>query len=277
MSHTRSGNQLIRSVREQVERPFQEKLRETIMRVKMHSRLSCAAVSCSFGKDSMIVTDLALRENPKIPVVFENTLIEFPETMYFARKVVQDWNINYVELKPSKGITFFTVNDRIRNEGLNRDDGRKHSNLCCYWLKERPFRIWRKQHGITKSLTGITAVESYHRMHVACRKGAEYFSFRDGLYKINPLSFWTEEEVWDYTHDNGLPVNPAYEKYSLYRIGCMWCMAHKGWRKHVCRINPKMYAYMMKRYFGTPVLYDDSFQTIAVKSVYTYEEVPSRD
>lgn len=256
VGHTRSGNQLVYAVRKEVEKPFQDKLRETKLRIKLHARASCVACSCSFGKDSMIVTDLALKENPSIPVVFENTLIEFPETMYFAREIVEKWDIqNYVELTPGKDklgqpITFFTVNDRIKNEHLNRDDGHKHSNLCCYWCKERPFGIWRKANGITKSLTGITAVESYHRMHVACQKGAEYFSYRDGLFKINPLTYWTEEEVWAYIHDEGLPINPVYKKYDLYRIGCMWCMLHKYWRQQVCRINPKMYEFIMNRWFS---------------------------
>ena len=204
----------------------------------------------------MVVLHLVLNENPNIPVVFENTLIEFPETLALKKRIVNEWKLglNFVELKPQKGINFCRLNDRITKEKLRRDDGKKHSNICCYHLKEKPFAIWRKTHGITHSFTGLTALESRTRMFVACRKGMEYYSHRDGLYKIHPIMYWTPEEVWDYSKDQGLPTNEAYSKYNIDRIGCVWCISHRGWRKQVAKINSKVYCYMMRRYFGTPSL-----------------------
>lgn len=247
-------HQLVESVRVEVQKPFSEKLKRAKQLVGMYANAPNVCVSYSGGKDSMAVLHLALQENPKIPVVFENTYIQWPETYKLIKKIAADWDLNLTILTPKPGVTFFTVNDRIKNERLKRDDGRKYSNLCCYWLKDQPFNAWRKQHHVSRSITGITAIESRHRMFTACAKGMDYYTSHFGYWKVNPITYWTPEEVWHFIHDNNLPVNEAYEKYQLERIGCMWCMSHKGWRKQVCRTNPKMYRFLMERYFGRPTL-----------------------
>ena len=245
---------LVPTVKVEVEKPFSEKLSRTKQLIRFFVNSPNACVSCSFGKDSMVLLHLILQENPKIPVVFENTLTEFPETLALKRKIQQEWNLNLIELRPEKGVTFWTLQDRITKEKLHRDDGKKHSNICCYHLKERPFAIWRKINGITKSFTGVTACESRHRMFVACMKGMDYYSHRDGCWKIHPLMFWTPQDIWDFIHDNDIPVNEAYAKYGLNRIGCMWCLSHKNWRGTISKVNPRVYCYIMRRYFGTPSL-----------------------
>lgn len=245
---------LVKSVEAEVSKPFSEKLTRSKQLIKLFANTPGACASVSFGKDSMTILHLLLQENARIPVVFENTLIEFPETLILEKKVAHEWDLNFIELRPASGVNFWKINDRITKECLIRDDGKKHSNICCYHLKERPFTIWRKAHSITRSFTGLTALESRHRMFVACKKGMEYYSFRDGCYKVHPIIYWTPEEVWAYTKDNQLPVNEAYAKYGLDRVGCMWCMSHHFWRRQVAKINPRVYSYMMRRYFGTPTI-----------------------
>ncbi len=252
--------QLLHSTRIEVEKPFAEKLERARQLIKLYAHQVSTCVSCSFGKDSMVVTSLALEENPKIPIVFENTGIEFPETLKLRDRIVDSWDLNYVELKPQT--TFWKINDMILAKKLRLDDERKHSNICCYHLKEKPFDLWRKTAACSRSYTGITALESRHRMFVACKKGMDYYSVGSGFAKVHPIMFWTEQEVWDFTKDNAIPCNDAYEKYGIDRVGCIWCMSHKGWRQQIHQINPRMYAFMMKRYRGSPLL--ESFQEVSL-------------
>jgi len=246
---------LVRKVKAEVEKPFSEKLKRSEQLIRLYAKHPNSCMSCSFGKDSMIVLYLTLQENQKIPVVFGNTLCEFPETMALERRVTQEWDLNFVELHPERGVNFWKLQDWIIREKLHIDDGKKHSNICCYHLKEKPFALWRKKNGVTRSFTGLTAVESRHRMFVACMKGMDYYSHRDGCWKVHPLMFWTPQEVWDFTHDNNIPINEAYCKYGIDRVGCMWCMSHRGWREQVARINPKVYAFMLERYFSQTTLF----------------------
>lgn len=125
-----------KQLRDEMAKPFEEKLARTKQLIRLFANMPNACVSCSFGKDSMVVLYLALQVNPKIPVNFNNTLIEFPETMKLKTKIASDWTLNLSELRPEKGVNFRTINERIVREGLRMDDGRKHSNICCYHLKE---------------------------------------------------------------------------------------------------------------------------------------------
>jgi|SRR5271157_5179478 len=239
-------------VRAEIKKPFEEKLKRSVQLIKMFANSSNACVSCSFGKDSLVVLHLALQENPHIPVNFNNTLCEFPETIQFKDHIVDSWDLNFSELRPEKGVNWFSIQRRIIAEGLRRDDGRKHADICCDGLKIKPFRKWRIGTGITKSFTGITASESRNRFITACMKGTEYYALRDGLYKIHPILYWTEDEVWQFTHDLHLPVNLAYQKYRLKRIGCMYCMSFRNWRPQLARINNRMYCYILKNFCLDP-------------------------
>jgi len=71
--------------------------------------------------------------------------------------------------------------------------------------------------------------------------------------RCHPIALWNEMDVWRYIEANKLPVNQAYEKYGLGRIGCKFCTNYIGWEKVVSRIHPKAYR-KIKRMMGEPVL-----------------------
>lgn len=251
--------QTLPQVQEEIAKPFEEKLKRTRQLIKMFAKQDNASIACSFGKDSLVVLYLCLQENPKIKVNFNNTLCEFSETMALKRSIVDSWDLNFYELFPDKGVNFYTVNDRIINEHLVLDDGKKHSNMCCYWLKEKPFTLWARAMKIGKNFTGITALESRNRMWVACSKGMDYYNYKMGVWKVHPILYWTKEEVWDFTKDYHLPINEAYTKYDLNRIGCKPCMSYKNWRPTLGRVCPKLYCYICKRYLKHFSMADPSY------------------
>lgn len=244
-------SQLVPSVRREVEKPFQEKLEHARQLVRMFANRN-ACVSCSFGKDSTVVLWLCLQENPKIPVVYNNTGIEYAETLAFAESLKQLWQLNLLETKPGK--SYWEILDKILAEHQNLDVGKKHSNQCCHHLKHAPFRKIVKENGFTHTFTGLTAVESRHRMFTACQKGSEYYSEKDGLWKIHPILYWTPENVWDFIQANNLPVNPAYSKYGIERIGCQFCFSHRNWVEQMQKVNPKGYRFIQERYFHQRLL-----------------------
>lgn len=251
--------QTLDMLKAELEKPFEEKLKQARKLVKMFSKFEHSSIACSFGKDSMVTLFLCLEENPKIKVNFNNTGVEFSETMQLKQKIVEDWDLNYYELHPDKGVTFYTVNDRIRDEGLRLDDGKKHSNICCYWLKEKPFTLWVRKENIGINFTGITAQESRNRMWTACSKGQEYFNTKMGVRKIHPILYWTEPEVWAFCKDNSIPINEAYAKYNINRIGCKPCMSYKNWKPTLSRIAPKLYCYICRRYCKFAGIQDPEF------------------
>jgi 3'-phosphoadenosine 5'-phosphosulfate sulfotransferase (PAPS reductase)/FAD synthetase len=124
---------------------------------------------------------------------------------------------------------------------------------CCYYLKEKPFKKWCKLLRIDLIFTGISAFESRSRKLAIHRHGLIFKSKRWGAMRCHPIALWNEMDVWKYIEENKLPVNQAYEKYGLERIGCKFCTNYPGWEKVVSRIHPKTYR-RIKRMMGEPVL-----------------------
>lgn len=212
-------------VKDEVLKPFSEKLERAQQLIRLWSKVK-TYVSCSFGKDSMAVLFLALQVKKDIPVAFVNTGIDFPETLAFKEKIFRAWKLNLFELRPET--TFFKIMDKVKVKGARMDDGSKKSNICCYHLKEKPLLHFTREHGFTHCITGVTAMESRHRAWAACSKGMEYYVKKQEIWKIHPITYWRPDEVQQFIRDQGIPVNPVYEKYGLDRTGCACCTCYRG-------------------------------------------------
>lgn len=203
------------------------------------------AVSCSFGRCSVAVLHMALQLNPEIPVIFNNTTVQFPETYEYRDRLVEEWNINLIETKPVK--PFWDV---IKEEGLplmRKAKGSLGKPKCCWYCKDLPLQLACQKHGITANLTGLRVAESRARMFIIAQKGQFYFRRTRGeMWQLHPITFWDSEEVNSYMERVQIPLNPVYEKYGLERLGCMPCTAYLGWEKVLAKTNPKMYRYVQK-------------------------------
>lgn len=235
---------LLREVKEKVNRPFPEKLEESRQIITHHFEEFGDKVGVAFsgGKDSEVVLYLCREVNPDVAVVFNNTGVEYPETTSFVQQLHQDWQLNLTVTKPEKSFW-----DCIAQYGF--PDGKSSSRRCCYWLKEKPALLAIRENGWLGQFTGITAVESYNRMWNAKRKGLCFHYKHWNICKIHPILWWTENEVWDFIKDNGLPLNAIYLR-GAKRVGCMPCTAYKDWETQLSLTNPKLYRFIKLRKDG---------------------------
>lgn len=216
------------------------------------------AVACSFGKDSMVVLDMALKVNKDIKVLFHNTGVEFPETIEYARSITKLWNLNLIETKPYKNKTFWDCAKQYGLPSIRKSGGKgANSPKCCYYLKERPAQIKIKELGLRAIMTGLLKCESRNRSMLMSRMdnseqidtcGQRYYSKSWGLFKIHPIAYWSEKQVWDYINENDLPINPVYTKWGgIYpRCGCLPCTAYKSWEKRLAKSHHKLYLQLKK-------------------------------
>lgn len=168
------------------------------------------AISCSFGKDSMVILDLAVKIKPDILVVWNNTLIENPETVKFAKDIVKEWELNFIEMRP-----FVTFWDIVEEFGLPTTNNRK----CCDFLKLYPVKFLFGELGIKATLTGLRRDESFLRRNITS-EGPD--TQLDKMYRYNPIFDWTELDVLEYHIDTNLPMNNLYMN-GFKRTGCMYC------------------------------------------------------
>lgn len=232
---------LIPAVAKMVNRPFAEKFAETQYLIAHNLAIhKTPAVAWSGGKDSTLVLWLCLKLKPDILTVFNNTGVEYPETVKFIHQIRDRWQVNLTETKPDR--QYFNI---MKSGGYDTGK-RKKKNNCCYWLKEKPWRVTAKQLEVDCEFTGITASENRMRMFNARDYGACFYSKKAKTQRIHPILWWTEQEVRQYHTDMGIPLNPMYSK-GCDRVGCMPCTAFKGWEAQLSHTNPKLYRLLKLR------------------------------
>lgn len=256
-----------------IKSPFDKKLKQTktIFKDATDKFGDACVVACSWGKDSIVMVHLALQFNPDIRIIFSNTGIELPETLRYRRKMVKEWDLNYIELRREMdflrcieeyGYPLMRMLGRDRKKALEKalksgfitEKSVKFYNNdtipCCWFLKEKPAHDYYKQHDIKCVFLGITYDESYPRKWNIIKGGIRFKPRRKWTTeRIYPIGYWSIEDVWHYINENNIPVNKAYERVD--RVGCQFCTGHIGWQKQMAKVNPKLYRKIMKDMLGS--------------------------
>ncbi len=275
-------------------------------------------VSFSGGKDSTALLHLVRGIYPDTPAVFFNTGNEYPEVAQFVRSCE---NITWVNpQKPfaeviaragypviSKQVSQYvydirhckpnskTYSKRMANDGIGHlsqcwrfllDAPFEISDKCCSYLKKAPARSYERQSG-NKPMTGMMAANSMGRRIEWLKHGCNAFDKARPI--SNPLSIWTDEDVWEYLHANNIPYCGIYD--CGYRTtGCAWCLFGAGRDSYPNRIqrmqetHPQMWEYGVNtlgfgavcEWIGFPYRLDDhrSFsQVIASKARVPTEQM----
>ena len=207
------------------------------------STVTC--VSCSFGKDSMVVLHLVRQFEPRIRVMFGNTGVEYPDTLKFRDQIVKEWDLNFTEVRPK---TNFWALKKKYGWPDRRFDGKKgqHTVPCCKYLKEQPAADFWREAKIQLVFDGVTMGESHARWMLAYRLGCYYYAKSIGVFKSHPILDWPKEIVWKYIKRYSVPINPHYTKFPDQRVGCMPCTSFLDWRENMAEAFPAMYRKVQK-------------------------------
>src|SRR4030042_72973 len=83
-----------------------------------------------------------------------------------------------------------------------------------------------------------------------------------------PLSFWTEDDVWEYLRKYNVPYCDIYN-HSMSRTGCMFCMFGVHLEKEPNRFQ--------KMQFTHPKLWKYCIENLGIGKVLDYIKVPYKD
>lgn len=237
-------------------------------------------ISFSGGKDSTVLLHLVRELYPKVPAVFVDTGLEYPEIRGFVKSIQ-----NVVWLKPKT--TFKEVIekygypvvskenaqkiDEIRNTkssilrdirlyGDTKGNGKlpekwktlidapfKISNKCCNIMKKSPIKSYENRTG-RKPFVGTMAEESALRTISYLAHGCNSFDTKRPM--STPMGFWKEQDVWEYIKKYNLSYSHIYDM-GYERTGCMFCMfgvhLEKGENRfqRMKKTHPKIYDYCM--------------------------------
>lgn len=189
-------------------------------------------VSVSGGKDSTALYCWAIEKFGKdgFVAVFADTDHEHPVTLNYLRNLPEmaggpeiQWvkadftaRLKKREIE-SSGNTFLDMMLWKRRAPSTK------AQFCTEHVKLRPIKEWldflSPDLGEPIMYTGIRAGESERRAKMLEREFSPYYD----CYTERPLLRWSEEQVFSFLKDKGVPPNPLYAA-GFSRVGCFPCI-----------------------------------------------------
>ncbi len=162
----------------------------------------------------MVLTDLIVKA--KLPIeIFSLDTGRLPlETYDLMAEVQKHYGLKLKLYFPQpRGSRKPTFASTASTPSTTRSTLRK---ACCYARKVEPLK--RALAGKRAWITGLRAQQATTRTGLPLREYDE----GNGLEKFNPLSDWTEKEVWTYIKQHAVPYNALHDKF-YPSIGCAPC------------------------------------------------------
>ncbi len=167
----------------------------------------------SLGLEDQVLTDLIARNNIAIPIFTLDTGRLFPETYELLGRTERQYGIKIEVYFPKAEAVEAMVNQHGINLFRESVELRKH---CCQARKIEPLR---------RALAGRQAwIAGLRREQAVTRSELQLVEWDggNGLFKINPLANWSQQDAWDYVHQNNVPYNPLHAQ-NFPSIGCACC------------------------------------------------------
>lgn len=167
----------------------------------------------SYGAEDMVLTDLIAKEKLTIEIFSLDTGRLPAETYTLMADVEQTYVI--------KPLVFFPKHEAVETyvwtQGINAFyESIELRKACCHMRKVEPLQ--RALSGKQAWITGMRAEQAATRASLPVRE----FDAGNQLEKFNPLSDWTEKEVWAYIRLFEVPYNGLHDQF-YPSIGCAPC------------------------------------------------------
>lgn len=169
--------------------------------------------ACSFQKTSSVIIDIAQRIEPATRFFYLDTDLLFEQTYATRDALAARYGIEFDRFHN------ISVDEQARLYGDNL--WARQPDACCGIRKVEPMR---------KALSGIDCwVSGIRRDDSQTRAGAAKFGWdkRFGLWKLNPLADWSDEQVWTHIKKHDVPYNPMHDA-GYPSIGCTHCTRPPG-------------------------------------------------
>ena len=162
---------------------------------RFHPRLVAA---CSFQKEESILVHMLTSIEPSARVFTIDTGVLFPETLETWKRFEDRFRVDVEVVDASSPNGCWTA------------------ARCCTEIKVEALE--RALGGVDAWITGIRREQASTRSKAPKLERDE----KRGLWKVNPLADWSEQDLWRYIFEHELPYHPLHDQ-GYASIGCEPC------------------------------------------------------
>jgi phosphoadenosine phosphosulfate reductase len=180
---------------------------------KIATKFSPAVFASSLAAEDMVLTDLILRHKLNIGIFSLETGRLHKETLRMLDRIKETYDYDVQLYKPETE----AVDSYVKQHGLNAFyDSVEMRKECCKIRKVEPLN--RALSGNKAWITGQRRAQSATRAELAVQED----DVAHAMQKFNPLTDWSEDDVWHYIRSNNVPYNALHDK-GYPSIGCEPC------------------------------------------------------
>jgi phosphoadenosine phosphosulfate reductase len=200
---------------EKLAEEFETKSAQDVLRWALDTFGMKIGLASSFGAEDVVIIDMMAQIDKNRTKVFTLETGRLNQETYDVMDAIRaKYGIPIEAYFPEQK----EVEEMIRSKGMNlmyeNVDNRK---LCCEI---------RKVHPLNRALSTLDGwITGLRRDQVATRsttRKIEIDTAHGGIIKLNPISDWSSNIVWDYIHKNNVPYNKLHDK-GFPSIGCEPC------------------------------------------------------
>lgn len=171
------------------------------------------ALASSFGAEDQVLTHILRTHYPQISIFTIDTGRLNQETYDCMDATMKKYNFQYDVLGPDIQALAKLISQFGPNMFYTSVQSRKS---CCYTRKVEPLQ--KKLATLSAWICGLRREQSITRSDIQSIE----WDYANKLVKINPLAYWSEQDVWNYIKENNIPYNKLHDQgYSS--IGCAPC------------------------------------------------------
>ncbi len=192
---------------------FEKENAEDILQYLFEHYQDKVIFTTSMGVEDQIITHILSAIDKNAAIVMLDTGRMFYEVYDLVERTENRYNIRIKLCFPD----FRKVEDMVNKYGINLFyESVENRRRCCHIRKIEPLR--RALGGRRLWITGLRKEQSSTRKSL---KIIEQDVSND-IIKVNPLLYWSVDDVWDYVHHHRVPYNPLHDR-GYPSIGCQPC------------------------------------------------------
>ncbi len=170
-------------------------------------------LASSMSIEDQVLTHMLLKIEKKPRIFFLDTGRHFQKTYDLLDETMKIYGVKYEVYAPKTQALQDIVSQRGPNFFYDSIEERK---ACCGIRKVEPLNrvlatadVW---------ICGLRRDQSTTRHEISLFEQDE----PHGIYKVNPIACWSEQDVWDYIKKNNIPYNKLHDQ-GYPSIGCEPC------------------------------------------------------